>query len=61
LTRVARCQEAGLPITNYGLCIAAALGILERALSPFPAALARLTQIPAPSGDGAAMQTLGLV
>jgi [FeFe] hydrogenase H-cluster maturation GTPase HydF len=37
--RIARCQEAGVPITNYGLVIAYSLGIFERALGPFPAAL----------------------
>lgn len=36
LTRMMRCRQAGVPITNYGLCIARSLGILERALSPFP-------------------------
>ncbi|MGE5611543.1 MAG: [FeFe] hydrogenase H-cluster maturation GTPase HydF, partial [Bacillota bacterium] len=39
LSRLLRCQEAGVPITNYGLAIAYSLGIFERALSPFPAAL----------------------
>jgi hypothetical protein len=29
-----------VPITNYGLVIAYSLGILERALQPFPEALA---------------------
>lgn len=37
--RIRRCQAAGVPITNYGLMIAYSLGILERALAPFPAAL----------------------
>ncbi len=32
-------MRAGVPITNYGLTIAYALGVFERALSPFPAAL----------------------
>ena len=36
MSRLLRCQEAGIPITNYGLVIAYSLGILERALSPFP-------------------------
>jgi [FeFe] hydrogenase H-cluster maturation GTPase HydF len=36
LTRILRCRQAGVPITNYGLAIAASLGILERALQPFP-------------------------
>ena len=31
--------DGGVPITNYGLTIAYSLGILERALGPFPAAL----------------------
>lgn len=35
LTRIARCQHAGVPITNYGLSIAYALGILPRVLAPF--------------------------
>jgi [FeFe] hydrogenase H-cluster maturation GTPase HydF len=39
LTRIHRCREAGLPITNYGLTIAYSLGIFERALGPFPSAL----------------------
>jgi len=28
-----------VPVTNYGLAIAYSLGIFERALAPFPAAL----------------------
>lgn len=39
LTRMLRCRQAGVPITNYGLMIAYSLGIFERALEPFPAAL----------------------
>jgi hypothetical protein len=39
LSRIMRCQQAGVPITNYGLTIAYSLGIFERALEPFPAAL----------------------
>lgn len=39
LSRIAECHRQGVPITNYGLVIAYALGILERALEPFPAAL----------------------
>lgn len=38
LTRLMRCREAGVPMTNYGLAIAYSLGIFERALTPFPAA-----------------------
>ncbi len=39
LSRILRCRRAGVPITNYGLVIAYSLGIFERALAPFPAAL----------------------
>jgi [FeFe] hydrogenase H-cluster maturation GTPase HydF len=39
LSRIHRCREAGVPITNYGLTIAYSLGIFQRALGPFPAAL----------------------
>jgi hypothetical protein len=39
LSRILRCQQAGVPMTNYGLAIAYSLGIFERALEPFPAAL----------------------
>jgi [FeFe] hydrogenase H-cluster maturation GTPase HydF len=40
LSRIHHCREAGVPITNYGLTIAYSLGIFERALQPFPGALA---------------------
>jgi [FeFe] hydrogenase H-cluster maturation GTPase HydF len=39
LSRILKCRQAGVPITNYGLTIAYSLGIFERALEPFPAAL----------------------
>ena len=39
LSRILHCRRVGVPITNYGLAIACSLGILERALEPFPAAL----------------------
>ena len=39
LTRIMHCREAGIPLTNYGMSIAYSLGIFERALGPFPAAL----------------------
>ena len=42
LRRILRCRQAGVPITNYGLVIAYSLGIFERALQPFPAALEAL-------------------
>ena len=40
--RLARAEQAGIPITNYGLAIAHCFGILERALAPFPEARAVL-------------------
>ncbi|MBE0536424.1 MAG: [FeFe] hydrogenase H-cluster maturation GTPase HydF [Phycisphaerae bacterium] len=39
LSRILQCRRAGVPVTNYGLVIAYSLGIFERALEPFPAAL----------------------
>ncbi len=42
MSRIHRCSAAGVPITNYGLTIAYSLGIFERALGPFPAALEAL-------------------
>jgi [FeFe] hydrogenase H-cluster maturation GTPase HydF len=39
LSRILKCRTAGVPITNYGLTIAYSLGLFERALGPFPAAL----------------------
>jgi [FeFe] hydrogenase H-cluster maturation GTPase HydF len=39
LSRILRCRQAGVPIANYGMTIAYSLGIFERALQPFPAAL----------------------
>jgi [FeFe] hydrogenase H-cluster maturation GTPase HydF len=39
LSRIEKCQAAGVPVTNYGIAIAKSLGIIERALGPFPAAL----------------------
>ncbi len=39
LNRIMHCKRQGVPISNYGLTIAYSLGILERALEPFPSAL----------------------
>jgi [FeFe] hydrogenase H-cluster maturation GTPase HydF len=39
LSRIMRCRQAGVPISNYGLVIAYSLGIFQRALGPFPAAM----------------------
>ncbi len=42
LARIVQCRQAGVPITNYGIAIAFSLGMLPRALQPFPDALLRL-------------------
>ncbi len=39
MSRIHRARAAGVPLTNYGLTIAYSLGIFERALAPFPAAV----------------------
>lgn len=39
LSRIRKAREAGVPITNYGVCISFLQGVLERVLEPFPAAL----------------------
>jgi len=38
LTRIARARDAGVPIVNYGVFLAAVHGVLPRALEPFPLA-----------------------
>jgi [FeFe] hydrogenase H-cluster maturation GTPase HydF len=40
LSRVLRARQAGVPITNFGMAIAWSLGVFERALAPFPEAMA---------------------
>ena len=35
MSRILRCREARVPITNYGVAITYSLGVLDRALSPF--------------------------
>ncbi|MFC1559371.1 [FeFe] hydrogenase H-cluster maturation GTPase HydF [Gemmatimonadota bacterium] len=34
MSRIERCREAGVPITNYGMTIAWCLGIFDRAMEP---------------------------
>lgn len=60
LSRIRECQHQGVPITNYGIVIAFAQGILERALEPFPEALTayreeRALQVPTPVGEEAVL------
>ncbi len=40
LTRLRKAQEAGIPVTNYGVAISFLQGVLKRSLAPFPSALA---------------------
>lgn len=39
LSRINLCEQAGVPITNYGVCISELKGVLERVLTPIPQAL----------------------
>jgi [FeFe] hydrogenase H-cluster maturation GTPase HydF len=48
LIRIERAKASGVAITNYGLAIAACLGILDRALEPFPSVVERLKGMTAP-------------
>jgi predicted GTPase len=43
-SRLGQAQDAGVPITNYGLCIAYLHGVLSRVLTPFPAAARMYTR-----------------
>ena len=35
LSRIAKCESAGVPITNYGICISETKGVLKRVIEPF--------------------------
>ena len=39
LTRLQLSRRAGVPVCNYGMCIAACRGVIRQVLSPFPDAL----------------------
>lgn len=39
MLRIEQARAAGVPVTNYGVCISHVHGVLERMLSPFPSAL----------------------
>jgi [FeFe] hydrogenase H-cluster maturation GTPase HydF len=51
LGRTFACQRAGVPITNYGMAVAYSMGVFERALQPFPTALAAYRQAVATRGS----------
>lgn len=42
LVRIQKAKQAGIAITNYGVAISFLQGVLQRVLSPFPAALQNL-------------------
>ena len=39
LSRMYHASQAGVPVTNYGVCISFLQGVLDQVLSPFPSAL----------------------
>lgn len=39
LSRMRKAQEAGIPVTNYGVAISFLQGVIKRSLAPFPSAL----------------------
>ena len=39
LSRMEKARQAGVAVTNYGVAISVLQGVIERTLSPFPAAL----------------------
>lgn len=41
LSRINQCESADVPITNYGICISALNGVLERVIEPFSNVLER--------------------
>ena len=45
LSRINKCEQAGVPITNYGVCISELKGVLRQVLKPFPQALAQYDKI----------------
>jgi len=42
--RIQQAQQAGVAITNYGVCISVLQGVVERVLAPFPAAVWAYTE-----------------
>ncbi|HSV31023.1 MAG TPA: [FeFe] hydrogenase H-cluster maturation GTPase HydF [Atribacteraceae bacterium] len=44
LSRISFARRSGVPIVNYGICIAHLMGILPRALAPFPEVMSRLRE-----------------
>jgi [FeFe] hydrogenase H-cluster maturation GTPase HydF len=42
LNRLRKAQEAGVPVTNYGVAISFLQGVIKRSLAPFPSALLAL-------------------
>jgi len=51
LARLEAAAEVGLPMTNYGLAISLAQGVLVQALAPFPDALHAFEELASPTGE----------
>ena len=51
LARLEAAAEVGLPMTNYGLAISLAQGVLVQALAPFPDALHAFAELARPTGE----------
>lgn len=45
LSRINKCEQVGVPITNYGVCISELKGVLRQVLKPFPQTLAQYDKI----------------
>lgn len=45
LSRINKCEQAGVSITNYGVCISELKGVLRQVLKPFPQALQQYDKI----------------
>jgi predicted GTPase len=52
LGRLAEARQAGVPVTNYGVAIAALQGVAARVLKPFPAAQEAFLQAQAAGAAG---------
>ncbi len=45
LSRIQQANAAGIPVTNYGMCISYCQGVLRRVLTPFPEALRAFDEV----------------
>ena len=59
LSRLQVAAKAGVPVTNYGMCISFVQGVLERVLSPFPSALQAFRDARGDAGERRGKTTAG--